>query len=293
MQHDIKTYIYFKTDSAHLLCKSEVQDINSEVQAMKTDKLNTSAVTRELETTHQRLNSVERNQLGAWYKVPMSDAIGMSSFPQTVPYSSVLGPKTLPFRVHGEFKTNGPIGSGVVGIVYHVGNDEHDVMTGFKIVLSNDQGNSYRLLFYVPHFNSYYSTAESVQTGLDDGNWHSFEAIASAATIQLIVDGIDGPLKSPSDEREIQTVKEFGRIETTANYVIGQDPCCTGSGESRTLSGQIRNLALSWHLQSEVQEMKSDVQEMQSVVQELKTRPATTQVVSGGRNSNKFCIFTF
>jgi len=41
-------------------------------------------------------------------------------------------------------------------------------------------------------------------------------------------------------------VKEFGRIENAADYVIGQDPCCTHYGEQRKLSGEIRNVALSW-----------------------------------------------
>ena len=210
----------------------------------------------------------------------MLDAAGASSFPQTVSYSSVLGPKNLPFRVQGEFRTNGAL-TQIAGIVYHTGNDDHEANAGFKIVLTAGFSGStgYKLGFIVSQHTSFYSSAESEQTGLDDGNWHSFEAIATPTTIQLIVDGVEGPLKEPSDERGVQTVKEFGRVETTTAYVLGQDPCCTNYGEQRILSGQIRNVALSWPLQSEVQDLKVEVKE-------LKSRPATTQVVSGGRNSD-------
>ena len=163
-------------------------------------------------------------------------------------YSSVLGPKNLPFRVQGEFRTNGLIGAGVVGIVYHVGNDDHAGNTGFKIVLSSgfSAPNGYQLGFSLSQHTSYYEWAESVQTGLDDGNWHSFEAIATAKYIQLVVDGVEGTVKGPSDERGVQEVKEFGRIETTVDYVLGRDPCCVQSGEQRTLSGEIRNVVVSW-----------------------------------------------
>ena len=214
-------------------------------------KLNT---THELETTKQKLVSKrldiveqELGKLASWYKVPMLDAAGASSFPQTVSYASVLGPKNLPFRVQGEFRTNGAL-NGVAGIVYHVGNDDHEANAGFKIVLTTGFSGStgYKLGFYVSQHTSFYSTAESEQTGLDDGNWHSFEAIATSTTIQLIVDGVEGLIKGPSDERGVQTVKEFGRVINTEDYVLGRDPCCTQHGEQRILSGQIRNVVLSW-----------------------------------------------
>ena len=188
------------------------------------------------------------------YSITLLDAAGTTAFPQTVPYSSVHGPKHLPFRVQGEFRTDGRITPGIhgiefpVGIVYHVGNDDHAGHTGFKIVLSSgfSGASGYHLGFYVAQHTSYYRSAHSVQTGLDDGNWHSFEAIATTTYIQIIVDGVPGPIEVPSDERGVQAVKEFGRIETDVDYVLGQDPCCLQHGEQRLLSGEIRNVAVSW-----------------------------------------------
>jgi len=246
-------------------------------------------LSHELETTNQRMDIVEQElEFGAWYKVSILDSAGASSFPYSVPYTSILGPKTLPFKVQGEFRTNGPV-DGIVGIVYHViRNDDHPTFSGWKVVLKNlANGDSGPVLqFHVSQHTSYYESAESMQSDLDDGNWHSFEAIATATIIQVIVDGIQGPLTRPSDERGVQTVKEFGRIENAADYVIGQDPCCTHYGEQRKLSGEIRNVALSWLLQAEVQDLKVEVAK-------LKSQPPTTQLVSGGKflDSDQ-CVFS-
>ena len=131
-----------------------------------------------------------------WYEVPILDSAGASSFPYSVPYTSILGPKTLPFKVQGEFRTNGPV-DGIVGIVYHViRNDDHPTFSGWKVVLKNlaDGSSGPVLHFHVSQHTSYYESAESMQSDLDDGNWHSFEAIATATTIQVIVDGIQGQI---------------------------------------------------------------------------------------------------
>jgi hypothetical protein len=62
------------------------------------------------------------------------------------------------------------------------------------------------------------------QAGLDDGAWHSFEGTVTPTQVQLVVDGVEGPVATPSDERGNQTVKEFGRVETSVKHVIGQVP---------------------------------------------------------------------
>ncbi len=63
-----------------------------------------------------------------------------------------------------------------------------------------------------------------MQAGLDDGAWHSFEGTATPTELQLVVDGVEGHVAAPSDERGNQTVKAFGRVETRVNYVIGKVP---------------------------------------------------------------------
>jgi len=84
-----------------------------------------------------------------------------------------------------------------------------------------------------------------IQARLDDGKWHVFEAIATATTIQVIVDGIAGSTKRP--EAPLGSPNSlFGNIEHTDDFVIGQDKCCMHYGETRLFSGEIRNIAVEW-----------------------------------------------
>ena len=63
-----------------------------------------------------------------------------------------------------------------------------------------------------------------------------FEAIASATTIQIIVDGIAGSVKRP--EAPLGSPNSlFGNIEHTDDFVIGPDKCCMHNGEKRLFSG--------------------------------------------------------
>jgi len=72
-----------------------------------------------------------------------------------------------------------------------------------------------------------------------------FEAIVTATTIHVIVDGIAGSEKGPGAPLGSPN-SLFGKIEHTDDFVIGQDMCCTHYGENRLFSGQIRNIAVEW-----------------------------------------------
>ena len=72
-----------------------------------------------------------------------------------------------------------------------------------------------------------------------------FEAIVTATTIQVIVDGIAGSKKGPGAPLGSPN-SLFGKIEHSDDFVIGQDMCCTHYGENRLFSGEIRNIAVEW-----------------------------------------------
>jgi hypothetical protein len=163
----------------------------------------------------------------------------LSNFPVVVPYVNVSAPAGLPFEVHGAFRTRRCPHHAC--IMQHVGNKEHPTFEGFKIYITPAK----ELLLIVAQATSYYTSARSAQSGINDGAWHEFVCRITKDTISVVVDGIRGEPVSTSDRRGVQQEpKEFGRVVHKGPYVIGSEGVIHDGSGDRVFVGDLKNIAL-------------------------------------------------
>jgi hypothetical protein len=99
--------------------------------------------------------------------------------------------------------------------------------------------------FDVSQHSSYYtsSTVDVGRRNLWDNHWHFVACVCDGTHIRITCDAISEPRPGVAtrDNRGVQMVKEFGRLQVPqSHYILGQD----GYSNERTFSGELREVRL-------------------------------------------------